>query len=215
MKTLANIRVSLLLIVTFVICVVVVPGQQTKPAAKPNAWQEVLLDLWQVKFSIPKDLKAIPQDDEDKPDSTTDDYSETLTYSRTKPLASQLKLEIYLRNVKGETIKTENQGKEYNLTPEQLLTLDFIGDSELLSRPDSTVIEARYDEVDQVNGIYVVSNERPNARKTVKPTNDILVFWGTYRLSKGHVQRIMVTLKGKRTQLATMRKIIDSMMFGK
>lgn len=215
MRLATNIKLLLLLTLMLAIGVVTVPAQKTKPAAKQELWQDVDSDLWKVKFSLPKDLKAIANTDGEEPDPATDDYSETLIFQRTKPLASKLRLEVYLRNVKGETINTENDGKEYNLTPEQMLALDFVGDSELLARPDSMVIEARYDKIDDVNGIFVVSNESPGARKTVKPTNNIMVLWGTYRLVGGYVQRIMVTVTGKRTQLATMRQIIDSMKFRK
>lgn len=215
MKLATNIRLLLLLTLTLSIGVYVVPAQKTKPAVKQDVWQDIELDLWKVKLSVPKDLKAIPNAGAEEPDPTADDYSETLMFQRTKPVASRLRLEVYVRNLKGETINTENEGKEYNLTPDQMLALDFIGDTDLLNRPDSMVIEARYDKIDDVNGIFVVSNDSPGAGKSVKPNNNIMVLWGTYRLVGGYVQRIMVTIMGKRTQLATMRKIIESMKFGK
>jgi hypothetical protein len=115
--------------------------------------------------------------------------------------------------MKGETVKTENKGKEYNLTPEDLLLLDFIGDSNAVKRADNTALEANYHEIDGVNGSLLVMNVASTAGKTVKPTNDIRVIWGTYRLFKGNVQKMMFSIEGKRTQLETMMKIINSLKF--
>ncbi len=97
-------------------------------------------------------------------------------------------MSIYLRNSKGETLKTENKGKELNLTPEELLFLDFMGDSESVERTDSPVLETNYHTIDGVTGLLVVRNASLSAGKTVRPTNDITVIWGTYRLFKGNVQ---------------------------
>jgi hypothetical protein len=166
-----------------------------------------------LKFSIPKDLKAIPQMEDEKPNFSEDDYNESKVFKRSIPKASRLEMYVYLRNFKGETVKTENKGKDYNMTPADLLLLDFIGEISLVKQANSPALEANYYESDGVNGILEVMNVSFDAGKSVKPTNDIRVIWGTYRLFKGNVQQINFTIEGKRTQLETMKKIIDSLKF--
>lgn len=99
------------------------------------------------------------------------------------------------------------------MTPADLLLLDFIGEISLVKQANSPALEANYYEIDGVNGILEVMNVSFDAGKSVKPTNDIRVIWGTYRLFKGNVQQINFTIEGKRTQLETMKKIIDSLKF--
>ena len=208
-----NIKSLILLTLVLSICASVVSAQKKPTATNQNIWQEVKLDGWEVKFSIPKDLKAIPQTADEKPNFSDDDFSESRAFKRSIPKAQRLEISVYLRNMKDETVKTENKGKEYNLTPADMLLLDFIGDSSAVKRADSSALEANYHEIDGVNGSLSVMNVSSNAGKSIKPTNDIRVIWGTYRLFKGNVQQMTFSIEGKRTQLETMMKIINSLKF--
>lgn len=208
-----NIKLLVLLTLVLSICASAVSAQKKPTTTKQNIWQEVKLDVWELKFSIPKDLKAIPQMEDEKPNFSEDDYNESKVFKRSIPKASRLEMYVYLRNFKGETVKTENKGKDYNMTPADLLLLDFIGEISLVKQANSPALEANYYEIDGVNGILEVMNVSFDAGKSVKPTNDIRVIWGTYRLFKGNVQQINFTIEGKRTQLETMKKIIDSLKF--
>lgn len=206
--------IVLLLLVSVVALGTSVVSAQTKPVvAGQNVWQEVKLDTWGLNFSVPKNLKAVPQTEDEKPDFSEKDFSESRNFKRSVPKAQSLKMSVDLRNFNGETVKTESNGKEYILTPADLLRLDASADSRAAEEADSPIVEANDHEIDGVNGSLVVMNASRTARKTVKPTNDIVVIWGTYRLFKGNVQKVMVTIEGKRTQLETMKKIIDSLKF--
>lgn len=176
-------------------------------------WQEVKLDKWNVKFSIPRDLKAVPKTEDEKPDFSEDDYSETITFERSKPKAARLETSISLRNIKGEKVKTRRNGNPIELTPDELLLIDFNVNSMQANDAESRVLEAKYHEIDGVKGILVVFNSSVDAGKSINPTNDVYVVWGTYRLFKGNVERRDFTIKGKRTQLETMMKIINSLKF--
>ena len=213
MKIKTNIKLLILLTLVLSICASVISAQKKQTAIKQNIWQEVKLDRWELKFSIPKDLKAIPRTADDEPNPSDEDFSESRTFKRSMPKASSLEMSIYLRNVKGEKVKTERNGKPIELTPDELLLLDFIADSEGVKRADSPVLEADFHEIDGVNGSLVVMNAAFNAGKSIKPTNDIRVIWGTYQLFKGNVRQMMFSIEGKRTQLETMKKIINSLKF--
>jgi hypothetical protein len=195
------------------ICASGVSAQQKTAATGQNTWQEVKLDTWGVNFSIPKNLKAVPQTEDEKPDFSEKDFSESRNFKRSVPKTQSLKMSVDLRNFDGETVKTESNGKEYILTPADLLRLDASADSRAAEEADSSILEANDHEIDGVNGSLVVMNATRAAGKSVKPTNDIVVIWGSYRLFKGNVQKVMVTIEGKRTQLETMKKIIDSLKF--
>ena len=208
-----NIKSLMLLMLVLSMGAYVVSAQKKQMATNQNIWQEVKLERWGFKFSVPKDLKAIPQTEDDKPDFSAEDYSESRNFKRTIPKASSLKMSIDLRNIKGEKVKTEYSGKEVELSPADLLLLDFIGDSNAVKQADSPALEANYHEIDGVNGSLVVMNVSFDAGKSMKPTNNIRVIWGTYRLFKGNVQKIMFSIEGKRTQLETMMKIINSLKF--
>ena len=99
----------------------VVSAQKKQTATNQTIWQEVKLDKWELKFSIPKDLKEIPRTEEETSNPSDENFSESRSFKRSTPKASRLEMLIYLRNAKGETVKTENKGKEYNLTPADLL----------------------------------------------------------------------------------------------
>lgn len=213
MKIKTNIKLLILLTLVLSICASAVSAQKKPTATNQNIWQEVKLDEWGVKISIPKDLKAIPQMEDEKPNFSEDDYSESRTFKRSIPKASRLEMSVWLRNMKGEKAKTERNGKPIELSVEELLLLDFIGDSSAVKRADSPALEADYHEIDEVTGVLSVSNASFDAGKSVKPTNDIRVIWGTYRLFKGNVQQMMFSIEGKRTQLDTMMKIINSLKF--
>lgn len=208
-----NIKLLVLLTLVLSICASAVSAQKKPTTTKQNIWQEVKLDVWELKFSIPKDLKVIPQMEDEKPNFSEDDYNESRVFKRSIPKASQLEMYVYLRNFKGEKAKTERDGKPIELTPEELILLDFIADRRDVESADSPVLEAIPHDIDGVTGSLVVMNVSFAAGKSVKPTNDIRVIWGTYRLFKGNVQQINFTIEGKRTQLETMKKIIDSLRF--
>lgn len=210
MKVKIGIKSLVLLILVLSICASAVSAQKKQPATNQNVWQDIKFEKWGLNFSIPKDLKEIPQTEDDKPNLSDEDYSESRTFKRSKTKASRLELSIDLRNTKGEKVKTEYSGKEVELSPEDLLLLTFIGDSRNVEDADSPALEAKYHEIDGVNGVLAIINASFDAGKSVKPTNDIMVIWGTYRLFKGNVQHITFSVRGKRTQLETMKKIIDS-----
>lgn len=176
-------------------------------------WQEVKLDKWNVKFSIPRDLIAIPKTEDEKPDFSEDDYSESFAFERSKPKAARLETSISLRNIKGEKVKTERSGKPIELTPEELLLIDFNVNSIELNNTESPILETKYHEIDGVKGILVVFNASFDAGKSINPSNDIFVVWATYRLFKGNVERRYFTIRGKRTKLETMMRIINSLKF--
>lgn len=213
MKIKIDIKSLVLVILVLSVCASVISAQKQQKPVKQGVWQDVKLERWGLKFSIPTDLKETTSKEENEPISTDGNFTESRTFERSTPKASRLQLSVYLRNAKGEKIKTENNGKEVELSPEQLLTLDYIGDSGDAKRADSPTVEADYQEIDGVNGIFVVRNVSWDAGKTVKSTNDIRVIWGTYRLFRGNVQQIMFSVEGKRTQLETMKKIINSLKF--
>lgn len=212
MKIKIDIKSLMLLVFVFLIGVSAVPAQKKQTAAKLPVWEEVKMEKWGLKFSIPKDLKEILQPEEE-PTIAGGDFTESRDFKRLTPAASRLDLLIMLRNFPGETVKTENQGKEYNMTPKDMLLLEYIGDSRDLESPESPTIEANYHTIDGVEGVFALRNLTPGAKKTLKATNKILVVWGTYRLFKGNVQQITFGLEGKRTQLETMKKIINSIKF--
>jgi hypothetical protein len=158
-------------------------------------------------------LKAIPQTEGDEPDFSDEDFSESRTFKRSIPKAQRLELLIYLQNRKGEKVKTEFGGKEVELSAEELLRGDFNAGIISIEQEDSPVLENNYHEIDGVNGILMVTNVSFDAGKSIKPTNDIRVIWGTFRLFKGNVQQITFSIEGKRTQLESMMKIINSLKF--
>lgn len=176
-------------------------------------WKEAKLDKWNVKFSIPRDLKTIPKPDDEKPDFTEDDYSESFTFERLKPKAARLEVFVNLRNIKGERVKTERDGKPIELTPEELVVIDFNVNSRDANDAESNILEAKYHEIDGVKGVLLVANSAVDAGKSIDPKNKIRVFWGTYRISKGNVQQMIFSIEGKRTHLETMMKIINSLKF--
>lgn len=187
---------------------------QRKPAASTQGvWRVYEMERWGFSFSAPKDIKEIPSTEDSDSNSSDGNFSESRTYRRSVPKAQRIEISIYLRNSKGEKIKTERDGKPIELTPLELMLLDFAGDTSALKNPDSPVVEAKFYDIGEETGSLVVMNNSPAAGKSVKPTNDIRVIWGIYRLFKGNVQQIMFSLEGKRAQLATMMKIIDSMKF--
>lgn len=212
MKIKTNIKILALLTLVIPICASVAFAQKKQAASGQNIWQEVKLDKWGLKFSIPKDLKAIPPE-EDEPNQTDEDFTETMGFKRSIPKASSLEMSVYLRNVKGEKIKTERNGEPVELTADEMLLLNFIGDSAEVKRADSSALEATLNEIDGLKGSLVIMNADFNAGKSIKSTNDIRVIWGTYRLFKGNVQQLMFSIEGKRTQLETMKKIINSLKF--
>lgn len=188
-------------------------GQRKQAPASSKPWQEVKLERWGVSFSLPADFKdATIVDEEEEPSSDDGSYNESRTYKRaTKVKTQQIELSISLRNWKGETVKTVYSGKEVELTPEKLLALDYIGDSNNVQRADSPALESDYEEISGVLGITFLANQRPEAGKSIKSSNEILTGWGTYRLYKGNVQQITFSMTGRRTNLETMKKIINSM----
>jgi len=188
-------------------------GQKKQAPAKAKPWQEVKLERWGVSFSIPSDFKdATIVDEEEEPDTDDGNYTESRTYKRaTKAKTQQIELSISLRNSKGETIKTEYSGKEVTMTAEQLLALDYIGDTNTVKRADSTGLEAEYLEISGVVGVMSVANMTPAAGKSVKPSNETLGAWGTWRLFRGNIQQILFSVTGRRTNLETMKKIINSL----
>lgn len=212
MKIKKYIKSLALLILVFLVCVSIASAQKLQTTTKQGVWQDVKLDKWELKFSIPRDLKAIPPE-EDEPSQTDEDFTEMIGFKRSIPKASSLEMSVYLRNVRGEKIKTERNGKPVELTADEMLLLDFIGDSAEVKKADSPALEATLYEIDGLKGSLVIMNADFNAGKSIKPTNDIRVIWGTYRLSKGNVQQIMFSIEGKRTQLETMKKIINSLKF--
>jgi hypothetical protein len=215
MKIKISIKSLMLMIVVLSTGASLVSAQKMKQTtAKQDIWQEVKWERWALKFSLPTDLKETTEKEEDRPIPADGNFGETRTFGRLNgPAASRLELLADLTNWKGEKIKTENQSGEVELSPAQALELDLIGDSRDMKRADSPTLEANYLEIDGLNGVFVIRNTTSGAGKTVKPNNKILVVWGTYRVFKGNVQRIMVSLEGQRTQLATMKKIISSLKF--
>jgi hypothetical protein len=192
----------------------VVSAQKKQTTAIQTIWQEVKWERWELKFSIPTDLKETTQIEEDKPMPADGNFGETRTFERLSvPNAPRFELSVDLTNWKGEKIKTENNSGEVELSPEQMLKLDYIGDSGDVKRADSPTLEANYLEIDGLTGVFVVRNMSSGAGKTVKPNNKILVIWGTYRVFKGNVQRIAVSIEGQRKQLGTMKEIINSLKF--
>lgn len=200
-----------MLILVLSMCASMVSAQKKQTTAKQNIWQEVKWERWEFKFSIPKDLKETTEKQEDEPIPEDGNFGESRTFARSN--ASRLEMSVDLTNWKGEKVKTEYNGKEVELSPEQLLELDYIGDSNDVKRPDSPTLEANYLEIDELAGVFVIRNITSGARKTVKPNNKILVIWGTYRVFKGNVQRIIISLEGQRMQLATMKQMINSLKF--
>ncbi len=209
-----SIKSLVLLALVLSVCTSVVSAQKKQTTAKQNIWQEVKWERWELKFSIPTDLKETTQIEEDKPIPADGNFGEMRTFERISgPNAPRFELLIDLTSWKGEKIKTEYNGGEVEQSPEQMLTLDYIGDSGDVKRADSPTLEANYLEIDGLTGVFVIRNMTSGAGKTVKPNNKILVIWGTYRVFKGNVQRIAVSIEGQRKQLATMKKIINSLKF--
>lgn len=211
MKTQISVKSLILLILVLPICTSMVFAQKKQTKAKQDILQEVKWEKWEMKFSIPRDLKETTEKPEDEPIPNDENFGESRTFARSK--ASRLVLSIDVTNWKGEKVKTEYESGEVELSPEQLLALDHIGDTTAMKRADSTMLEADYLEIDGITGIFAIMNKSSRLGKTIKPTNEIIMVWGTYRIFKGNVQRITVSLEGQRKQLETMKKIINSLNF--
>lgn len=214
MRIKIGIKSLVLLTLVLSICASPVAAQKKQPPAKQSIWQEVKWERWELKFSIPTDFKETTEIEVDKPIPADENFGETRTFERLGgSTAPRLDMSVDLTNWKGEKIKTEYNGKEVELSPEQLLNLDYIGDIGNVKRADSPTLEASYLEIDGLTGLFVIRNMASGAGKTVKPNKKILVIWGTYRVFKGNVQRIAVSIEGQGKQLATMKAIINSLKF--
>ena len=212
MRIETNSKLLILLTLVVSICASVVSAQKKPTAVGPTIWQEIKFERWELKFSVPNDLKAIPQGELDKLTSE-ENYIEMMTLKRLTPKALKLEMSVFLRNVFDAKVKTERNGNPVEMTAEELLVEGFIMDSMNVKRADSPLLEAKYLEIDGVKGTLVIANTDFKAGKSIKPTNDIEVIWGTFRLSKGNVQHLMFSVTGKRTQIETMKKIINSLKF--
>jgi hypothetical protein len=214
MRIKIGIKSLVLLTLVLSVCTSFVAAQKKQTPAKQSIWQEVKWERWELKFSIPTDLKETTEIEEDKLIPADENFGETRTFERTGGSnAPRFEMSIDLTNWKGEKIKTEYNSGEVELSPEQMLKLDYIGDSGDVKRADSPTLEASYLEIDGLTGVFVIRNMVSGAGKIVKPNKKIVVVWGTYRVFKGNVQRIAVSIEGQGKQLGTMKTIINSLKF--
>ena len=212
-----NLQSLILVLAVLLICPCFVFAQNGKQSAGKSSPQEIKWEKWGLEFSVPADMKETSETPEDNPNSPDENVGGgTKTFER--PLNSRLKiprleLSVNITSRKGEKIKTEYESGQVELTPEQVLETEFIGDTGEVERADSPQTEAKYLEIAGQKGIFVVRNASFEAGKTIKPENQIIVIWGTYRVFKGNVQQVMVSLEGKRKELETMKKVINSFKF--
>ena len=185
---------------------------------RANIWQDVKWEKWGVAYSLPRDLKLTGETPQSNPTRPDGYFGDTREYERSRggqANASRLALTVDVTNWKGEKIKTDYRGGEIELTPEQLVRLDYIGDTRLRDDPQSPVREASYLEIDGVTGIFVLANAAYDAGKGVNPNNDVRLIWQTHRLYNRNVQRISLVLEGKQKELDAMKKIVASLKFFK
>lgn len=214
LKTRINWKSLVLLTLVLSVCASFVSAQKKQTLAKQSIWQEVKWERWKLKFSIPADLSETTEMDLDKPIPADENFGEMRTFERFGGTnAPRFEMSIDLTNWKGEKIKTEYNSGEVELSPEQLLKLDYIGDIGNLSRADGPVLEVSYLEIDGLTGVFVIGNMDSGAGKIVKPNKKIIVVWGTYRVFKGNVQKIAISIKGQGNQLGTMKATIKSLKF--
>ena len=212
-----NLQSLILILLVLSICPCFVFAQNGKKVAGKIIPQEIKWEKWGLAFSVPPDMKETSEPPTDNPNSSDENISGgEKTFERSlnsKLKIPRLDLSVSVTTRKGEKMKTEFESGEVELSPEQMLELDFIGDTNGVERADSTQIEAKYLEIDGQKGIFSIRNMSLEAGKTIKPENKILVVWGTYRIFKGNIQQVMVGLEGKRKDLEVMKKVINSFKF--
>lgn len=207
----------ILVLLVLLVCPCFVFAQNGKKVAGKSIPQEIKWEKWGLEFSVPSDMKESIKPPEDNTNSA-DEYVSGGAKRFERPLNSKLKityldLSVNVTSWKGEKVKTEFESGKVELSPEQMLQLDFIGDTSGVEKADSPQIEAKYLEIDGQKGIFSVRNLSLEAGKTIKPENTILVVWGTYRVFKGNVQQVIVGFEGKRKDLEVMKKVINSFKF--
>jgi hypothetical protein len=191
---------------------------QKKKSAKSEIsnWQEIKWERWELKFLIPPDFMETTEMPEEQTVPEDGIFNESKTFKRSiqeKSNVSPLELEIEVSNQKGEKFKTEFESGKTELSQEDLLKFDFIVNTEDVKNADTPTLETKYLEIDGQNGLLVTMNASFDAGKTVKPENEIVLVWLTYRVFKGNIQRITMTVQGKRKELDVMKKIINTVKF--
>lgn len=212
-----NFQSLILTLLVLSICPCFVFAQNGKKVAGKIIPQEIKWEKWGLEFSVPPDMKETSEPPTENPDSSDENIGGgEKTFERSlnsKLKIPRLELSVNITSWKGEKMKTENESGKVELSPEQMLEIDSIGDTGEVERADSPQIEAKYLAIDGQKGIFVIRNFSLEAGKTIKPENKIIVIWGTYRVFKGNIQQVRVSFEGKRKDLEVMKNVIKSFKF--
>ena len=188
-----------------------------KHPAQALLWQDQNWQKWRMKFSIPTRWRYLDETNEDHPDKVNGYHKEERNFTRalksTDPFPN-IDLSVTVTTWPGPTANIQGPTRMLRLTPEEIMNAEqgTPASWEFAKRKEKRIEDTKYKEISGWKGVYTRFWFEAD-RKKRSPENRINLGWTGYRVFEGNIQRIWISIEGKRREQMQLERILDSFRF--
>ncbi len=182
-----------------------------KTNVSSKTWQDVMWGKWGLKFSLPPGWTMVDGTTRDNNGVENGFHEEVKTYSGEPPRKGNVQtrdFSIVVTSWPGKTANIQGPTRLLRLEPSELM--DAEQGTPTRWRLSRELEEIGYLEIGGIKGVFKQLNLN---LKPVSSDQTISIFWTMYRVYEGNIQRVELSVEGKRTKREVLKRILTSFTF--